>query len=79
MTEPDASTATRGRPRPASTIERDERVYAVITAEGASKKDIVAAVDLPGNEVYLSLYRLQRDGKIKREGSNWKRLDVPAI
>lgn len=58
----------RGRPRPSATIERDDKVYAAIQAaeSGVTREELVVATELPGNEVYLSLYRLRRDAKIVR-------------
>lgn len=76
MTEPTAETAAtagRGRPRPATTIERDAKVLEFLKATdgGKSRKQIVEGTEIPGNEVYLSLYRLSRAGTVKREGSTW--------
>lgn len=79
MTEPTEAPAaggTRGRPRPDETIERDAKVLAFIAnhADGVTRKQIVEGTSIPGNEVYLSLYRLRRDGKAARTGSTWKAL-----
>lgn len=65
--------AGRGRPRPSTTIERDEKVLTYLKGawESKSRKQIVEALALPGNEVYLSLYRLSRGGLIKRDGGSW--------
>jgi hypothetical protein len=65
---------TTGRPRPAETQERDAKVLAFLEAArdeagayvGKTRDEIAAAVELGGNLVYLSLYRLNRDGKIAR-------------
>ena len=66
--------AGRGRPRPDGTIERDKRVLAYLTENGAkTRKEIVEGTELPGNEVYLSLYRLSRQDPpaVKRTGGSW--------
>lgn len=66
--------AGRGRPRPNETIERDAKVLeAIKTAEGGSTTNpkLVEVTGIPKNQVYLSLYRLKRDGHITRNGSNW--------
>ncbi len=69
----------RGRPRPTATLERDEKVLAHLTANGAkSRKQLVEELELAGNEVYLSLYRLSRDQKIKRDGSAWVTVSADA-
>ena len=85
MTEPsetaETPTAGRGRPRPETTIERDAKVLEYLRGQesGVNRANIVAGTELPGNEVYLSLYRLKRDGKIVRDGGTWKIADaVPA-
>lgn len=74
MTEPVAvadATAQRGRPRPTDTLERDERVFAALT-EPKTREALVAEfvsteAPLDSKLVYLSLYRLRRDGRIKGE------------
>jgi DNA-binding IclR family transcriptional regulator len=68
-----AATAGRGRPRPESTIARDAAVLDYLkNADGPqSRKQIAEGTALPGNQVYLSLYRLSRAGEIHRDGSNW--------
>jgi len=83
MTEPEASatdTTTRGRPRPDSTIERDEKVLAAIVEAPGTRKALVERTGLAGNEVYLSLYRLSRANppKIKKVGSTWQSVDYVA-
>lgn len=74
-TPAETPTDGRGRPRPAETIARDEQVLAALTAagaEGLTRPNLAAATELPGNQVYLSLYRLKRDGKAVRDGGAWK-------
>jgi hypothetical protein len=73
--------ARRGRPRPESTIERDNKVFEAL-AEPATRKDLVEKTGLAKNEVYLSLYRLRRDNRIERsrDGSahTWARVAAAA-
>jgi hypothetical protein len=89
MSEPEApatdtATATRGRPRPDATKARDEKVLAYLREQGPkNRKDIAAALEIPGNEVYLSLYRLSRGttdapASVVKDGSSWKAIDAPA-
>ena len=67
------STTGRGRPRPDATVERDAKVLAFITEKGPStRKSIAEGLEMPGNEVYLSLYRLSRAGQIARSGGTWR-------
>lgn len=68
MTEAATEAATRrGRPRPAETIDRDEKVFAALRDGGPKTKSQLAdATGLTGNAVYLSLFRLSRDGRIER-------------
>jgi hypothetical protein len=64
----------RGRPRPDATIERDKIVYEQIRNGGPqTRKQIVEATGLKGNEVYLSLYRLNRQEPpaIVKSGASW--------
>lgn len=71
----------RGRPRPDATVERDAKVLAFIAEAGESKnrKEIADGLGLPGNEVYLSLYRLSRaePAKIVKDGGRWKAAEAP--
>lgn len=85
MSEPEAPTAEttgRGRPRPEATKERDARVLAYLQTAGAqNRKQIAEALQLPGNEVYLSLYRLSRGtsdapAQVAKDGSSWKVIDA---
>jgi hypothetical protein len=77
MTEPEApADAKRGRPRPDATIERDKRVLEHLAAVGPQKRDDIAkALEMEGKQVYLSLYRLNRDGAILRSGASWSAKD----
>lgn len=86
MTEaPVAETPTkRGRPRPDTTIERDDRVLAHLgTSEGRTRRQLATELDLPDSEIYLSLYRLSRTTPpkiVKNAGNVWTLTpaDVPA-
>ncbi len=80
MTEPTPEAETeagvltgRGRPRPETTVARDADVLEFLKGvEGPqTRKQIVAATGKPGNEVYLSLYRLSRANEIHRVGGTW--------
>lgn len=65
-----------GRGRPEETIQRDAEVLAkireLVTIEnekyrfGITRNDLAAELDMAPNVVYLSLFRLGRDGAIKR-------------
>ena len=73
MSEPTEAPA-KGRPRPAATIERDKAVLAFLTEHpGQTRAEIAAGTQLPGNEVYLSLYRLSRSSPpaIVKTGAKW--------
>ncbi len=76
--ETPAPASGRGRPRPQSTIDRDAKVLELIktSGEGFTRAEIAEKLDLPGNEVYLSLYRLSRDGQIAKAGSRWRSPDA---
>ncbi len=82
MTEPTPETptpdaGTRGRPRPDEVVQRDAAVLAALQAAGdagLTRPKLAEATSLPGNQVYLSLYRLKRDGKADRAGGSWKAL-----
>lgn len=82
MTEAEAPTAAKGRPRPGATIERDEKVLAFIAAatEPQTRAQIATGTELPGNEVYLSIYRLSRAAppKIVKTGAKWSAVAAEA-
>jgi hypothetical protein len=67
-TAQDTEKARPGRGRPSNTIERDEKVLATLDAasEPLTRDQLAEAAGVPSNEVYLSLYRLRRDGKAER-------------
>lgn len=56
----------RGRPRPDSTIQRDEQVLAAVGADGKTREDLATGTGLTKSEVYLSLHRLRKQGLIER-------------
>lgn len=70
MTEPEAPEAPtrRGRPRPQETLDRDEQVFKQVemAPEGTTRDAVAAALGIGANQVYLSFYRLKRDGRIQR-------------
>jgi len=66
---PDAPTTRRGRPRPDETVQRDEAVFGQVQAagaEGVTRDKVAADIGLQPNQVYLSFFRLKRDGRIVR-------------
>jgi site-specific DNA-cytosine methylase len=68
-------TPGRGRPRPANTIERDDKVLAILNETidtGLTRGEIAEKLGVTGSEAYLSLYRLSRGGKIVKAGNHWK-------
>lgn len=83
MTEPETTEAAAegtqraGRPRPTEVMERDQRVYDYLLAmrnedgtfQGKSREEVAGALELEGKQVYLSFYRLKRDGKIVKGGA----------
>lgn len=68
----------RGRPRSQETIDRDNLVYTKISEFEAAptKEQLVEATGLEGSKVYLSLYRLQRDGYVERKRDGGKHVWV---
>jgi site-specific DNA-cytosine methylase len=74
MTEPEApaeAVASKGRPRPQATIDRDNKAYeAIVAATEAgtplTKETLATAIGVQPNEAYLSLYRLRVDNKIHK-------------
>jgi hypothetical protein len=75
MTEAQAEApAQRGRPRPDATVERDERVFKHLEAEGPkTRPELATELDMPGNQIYLSLYRLSRaePARVEKSGGKW--------
>lgn len=77
MTEPTtAATAGRGRPRPQDTIERDNKVHALLVEQGSlSRTQIAEKLGITTSLAYMSLFRLNKDGRVRRvtaEGSDAK-------
>lgn len=70
----EASTARRGRPRPDETQNRDEQVYAAIAGSdrAVTREEVAAGVGLAGNLAYLSLYRLNKAGRVQRSREGGK-------
>lgn len=84
MTEPTGAAVTpeptaprRGRPRPDSTIQRDEQVLAAIGTEGKTREDLATETGLTKSEVYLSLHRLRKQGKVERTRDGGKHVWAP--
>ncbi|MFC8423921.1 hypothetical protein ACFUN7_24100 [Streptomyces sp. NPDC057236] len=59
-------TVRRGRPRPAETIERDERIHTLLAGGARSRGQIAQETDLSTDLVHLALRRLQRDGRVRQ-------------
>lgn len=68
------TTVRRGRPRPETTITRDNEIFDYLASaeSGMTRSDLVEKTGLTANEVYLSLHRLRKDGRIERtrQGAN---------
>lgn len=60
------TTPRRGRPRPVETIERDERVHALLACGPRSRGQLAQETDLSTDLVHLALRRLQRDGRVRQ-------------
>lgn len=56
----------RGRPRPETTIQRDEQVAQALVAGGKTREDLATETGLTKSEVYLSLHRLRKAGRVER-------------
>lgn len=79
MTDDNTPTERRGpgRPRVPEVIERDEKVLSQVQAagpDGVQVKVVAEALGSPKNAVYLSLWRLRRDGRVKYERNGAKRV-----
>ncbi|MGV2385862.1 MAG UNVERIFIED_CONTAM: winged helix-turn-helix domain-containing protein [Thermobifida fusca] len=55
-----------GRPRPAATIERDNRIHTLLTQGARSRGQIAQATGLTTDLVHLALRRLQKDGRVRQ-------------
>jgi hypothetical protein len=88
MTEPEtpapnAEEKTKGRPRPEETKARDTQVLAIVTEAGGTgitRQGVAGALgeDVKSSHAYLSLFRLHRDGLIKRERAGGKHVWLEA-
>jgi predicted Rossmann fold nucleotide-binding protein DprA/Smf involved in DNA uptake len=73
--------ARRGRPRAQETISRDEKVLVALTNEPKTKNVLVEELGMKPSAVYLSLYRLRRDGHVEKVNEHgvdrhlWRRVD----
>ena len=65
---PPAASRRRGRPRSPETIERDDRVLKLLTADGpATREMLVERMNgVKPSLVYLALWRLRRAGHVER-------------
>jgi hypothetical protein len=58
--------ARRGRPRAQETINRDDVVLKALGDGPQTKEQLVQKLGLKDTHVYLSLWRLRRDGKVEK-------------
>lgn len=58
--------ARRGRPRAQETINRDDAVLRALGDGPLTKEALVQKLGLKDTHVYLSLWRLRRDGKVEK-------------
>lgn len=58
--------ARRGRPRPAETIERDQRIYELLAAGSMSRGQLAQETGLTTDLVALALGRLRRAGLVRQ-------------
>lgn len=76
--EAPAPDGRKGRPRPAETVERDQKVFDALAEGGLTREAIATRTDLEAKSVYLSLWRLKRDSRvepIRHEGAQkWQRV-----
>lgn len=90
MTQPETAAGTeagdggRGRPRPQSTIDRDERALQVLVAaaEPLTRNELAEKLGVSPAFAYLSLSRLRRDGYVKRadraiKANAWTAIEQP--
>lgn len=61
-----ASPPRRGRPRSPETIDRDAKVMKLLVEAPRTREQLVEALSLRPQLVYLSLWRLKREGQIER-------------
>lgn len=60
------TTPRRGRPRSQETINRDDAVLNALRNGPLTKEQLVQQLGLKDTHVYLSLWRLRRDGKVEK-------------
>lgn len=60
------TTPRRGRPRPTETIERDNRIHALLERGALSRGQIAQETGLTADLVHLALRRLQRDDRVRQ-------------
>lgn len=66
------ATTSKGRPRDEATIQRDESVVKALGEGPATRDELATKLDIAGNLVYLSLWRLRKADKvIKLNGKTW--------
>ena len=56
----------RGRPRPAETIERDQRIHELLAAGSKSRGQLAQETGLTTDLVALALSRLRRAGHVRQ-------------
>lgn len=61
-----AEVTHRGRPRPATTIQRDEEVAGALAEKPLTRDEIASKLNMGKNHVYLSLHRLKTSGRVQR-------------
>jgi predicted Rossmann fold nucleotide-binding protein DprA/Smf involved in DNA uptake len=73
--DPPAESATRrrGRPRSPEAVARDEQVLTALKDGPLSKAQLVEQLQLQPQHVYLSLWRLRREGRVVRESGGAER------
>jgi DNA-binding transcriptional ArsR family regulator len=66
-TQVDPATEKRGRPRPQDTVARDEAVAQLVREKGPlSRTQIAEQMGITPSIAYMSLFRLRRDGYVRR-------------
>lgn len=55
-----------GRPRPQTTIDRDEEIYRLLAGKPSTRNQLADTLSLAPSIVYLSLDRLRRAGRIRQ-------------
>lgn len=70
----DTATRRRGRPRPSETIQRDELVLTRLreASKPLTREETATAAELTPSLAYLALWRLRKNGLVKRTHENGK-------